>query len=291
MCMSEEKYVDSIINHFSKFNEANSWDGEKMAGVKALGEVLDCDYKTIDVEKTKYCGANIRAILNEFNKEDFKNKSTDEIFLLCDEVGQRVAKQLKIKPFKMDISVGQNAKGIDYLFEILKNSFLSYQNQNLANLASGQDFDKYAVIGAVQEAVLTSDEGSCERKESLQNLTKTESELFAYEMMSKFRSKGLEFNQESIKHLQKNDNLNFSKEVFDKEKVERMQDMLKDGYYNIKQTYNKNKDITPKGQAFCLDMLFSNLKEEDFDEYFSDFESKIKNFQNFSKERVNEQTK
>ena len=290
MDISKEKDFDAILNYFLGGIRPN-WDGKEMAGVKALGEVLGGDYKTIDVEKTKYYGVNIRTIINEFNKESFKNKDKNEISLFCEEIGQRVALKLKIKPCKMDISVGQNANGIDYLFEILKKSFLSYQNQNLANLASGQDFDKYAVISAVQEAILSSAEGAFERKESLQNLIKAESELFAYNGLLYFRSKGLKFNQESIKHLQKNNNFNFSKEVFDKKERERIKEMLKDGYCNIKQTYNENKDITPSKKASCLERFFSNLKEEDFDEYFSDFESKIKNFQNFSKERVNEQTK
>ncbi len=288
----------------------DTWRSKDLLGPRLLGDILDCDYSTKDVKKTKYYGANIRALLEEFNKEDFSKKDINEIAVLCSEINQRVSKALGIKPSETKIvdlpnlvnvvssSVGSNcmcieknaeASGLDYLFNTFKASYMSYLDQNKAKLASGQNFDKFAIVNDVQEAVLAWDEGVSsvlEKKRDLRNLENLESELFAYENMINLKNKGLEFNQKAIKNLQKSKNLAFPEKIFDENEREKIQDRLKDGYHNIKKVYNKNKIFSPKGARYCLDRAFSELKEEDFDAYFKDLGSKISDFQRFKNQEL-----
>lgn len=293
----------------AKNNSSSEWNSKNMLGLRLFGEKLDCDYKIDEVQPTKYYGANIRALVNEFNKEDFSKKDIKEIALLCSEINQRVSKKIGARACTVQIVEGlsdvnfissfdksnvicvvknNDGKGIDYLFNTLKATFMSYLYQNNAKVAGGYDFDRFAIVNNVQQAVLEwSGDSPVDNKCDIKNLDKVESEIFAYENLIDLKDKGLEFSQKTIKYLQKNNNLDFSSDVFDKQERERMQDELKDGYYNIKQIYNKNKDFVPQGIKFCLENAFLNLKEEDFDVYFDKLATKINNFEKYNNQEQN----
>lgn len=303
--VAKKSTVTPLVKNPQNEQVSRRWQSEKLLGPRLLGNVLDARYKIGDVEKTNCSGANIRTLLNEFNSAEFSQKSDAEIASLCGEINQRVAKMLKIKPCTTKIvnfsnsnkvvsglagsnsifvSKKSNARGIDYLFNILKASFSSYLEQNRANLASGQKFDKLAIVNKVQKAISCWEDGfepSVKDKGSLKNLEDIETDLFAYENLMNLREKGLKFGLGTIEYLQERGNLNFSSDVFNWDERAKMQDTLKDGYYNIKQIYNENKKFAPRGVAFCLENAFSELTEEDFDTYFDNLSRKIGAFKNF----------
>lgn len=309
---------NSLENYFDRKNvEKLGKDDPKMLALSMTALRFGSEMEIETVGKTKFYGANIRALIKEFNDDNFSMKSKEDIVALCGEIHQRLSKKLGVEPCKVvfkqnmpgivdDVmncskdknlisiyNTDLNLTGADYLFNILHETYHNYQNQNVNNMILGYAYDKNALVSEIQEIVNESDiannvygpfEMDAKRadneKKYLESLKEVEANLFAYDNMKKLQENGLIFNEKSINSLQGKKFLDFVlSQYFDKEKREEMQDRIKDGYWNIKQTYKNNKEKLPENYATRVNDLFYSLDERDIDKYFEDFSEKVEQIQ------------
>lgn len=321
----EEKMVEnSLQNYFDRKNmEKLGKDDPNMLALSMTALRFGSEMEIEIVGKTKFYGANIRAIVKEFNDADFSMKSKDDIVALCSEIHQRLSIKMGVEPckivFKQNLpeivdnvmncskdknlisiyDTDLNLTGADYLYNILHETYHNYQNQNVDKMIQGYAYDKNVLVSEMQEIVNDSDmanniygtfetdsKRADKEKKYLENLKEVEANLFAYENMKKLQENGLIFNEKSLNSLQGKNFLDFVlSNYFDKEKREEIQDRTKDGYWNIKQTFKKNKDKIPENVATHLNNLFYALDERDIDKYFEDFGKKVEQIQNLEHER------
>ena len=309
---------NSLQNYFDRKNvEKLGKDDPKMLALSMTALRFGSEMEIEKTEKTKFYGANIRALIKEFNDGNFSMKSKEDIVALCGEIHQRLSKKLGVEPckvvFKQNLpgivddvmncskdknlisiyDTDLNLTGADYLFNILHETYHNYQNQNVNKMIQGYAYDKNVLVSEMQEIVNESDlennvygtfdmdaKKADKEKNYLESLKEVEANLFAYDNMKKLQENGLIFNEKSLNLLQGKKFLDYVlAEYFDKEKREEMQDRIKDGYWNIKQTYKNNKGKLPENYATRVNDLFYSLDERDIDKYFEDFSKKVEQIQ------------
>ncbi len=316
---------NSLQNYFDRKNmEKLGKDDPNMLALSMTAVRFGSEMEIEIVGKTKFYGANIRAIVKEFNDTDFSMKSKDDIVALCSEIHQRLSVKMGVEPCKvvfkqslpgivddvMNCSKDKNLISIydsdvnltsaDYLFNILHETYHNYQNQNVNKMIQGYAYDKNVLVSEMQEIINESDlennvygtfdmdaKKADKERNYLESLKEVEANLFAYENMKKLQENGLILDEKSIKSLKGKKFLDFVlSQYFDKEKREEMQDRIKDGYWNIKQTYKKNKEKLPENYATRVNDLFYALDERDVDKYFEDFGKKVEQIQDFDREQI-----
>lgn len=309
---------NSLQNYFDRKNvEKLGKDDPKMLALSMTALRFGSEMEIEKAEKTKFYGANIRALIKEFNDGNFSTKSKEDIVALCSEIHQRLSKKLGVEPckvvFKQNLpgivddvmncskdknlisiyDTDLNLTGADYLFNIIHETYHNYQNQNVNKMIQGYAYDKNVLVSEMQEIVNESDlennvygtfdmdaKKADKEKNYFESLKEVEANLFAYDNMKKLQENGLIFNEKSLNSLQGKKFLDYVlAEYFDNEKREEMQDRIKDGYWNIKQTYKNNKEKLPENLATRVNDLFYSLDERDIDRYFEDFSKKVEQIQ------------
>ncbi len=189
--------------------------------------IIDCDYKMDDVKETKYHKMTFRDVIKRFDDPNFYKLPKNEIVSLCSEVNQKIAQKLKIAPSvitykrplinrdrtqmlcfsrKNEIAILPTPRkdalhGYGYLFNILHETYHSYQFQQLDKMRKGLPFDCACLIGRVQNRVneiklynskknLTRNEiKSLDQEIYCVDLLETEANLFAHKMLNKLYEK------------------------------------------------------------------------------------------------------
>lgn len=194
----------------------------------AHDSVFAIKYKYLKVRDTKYKNWPFRDIIKQFDNKDFYALPEKDIRDLCSEVNQKVAHTLKILPSYIGFvdksdALNEDAQmeccnyknriritrlddenpihGYAYLYNILHETYHSYQFQQIDRLMRNMPFDASCIIGNLNMVIndtrffYTSKNMDEDRKRECMSyqyntdLLETSANLFAYNMMKKLYEK------------------------------------------------------------------------------------------------------
>lgn len=278
--------------------------------------VIDSEYQMNDVKETKYKKMTFRDVIKRFDDPNFYKLPKSEIVALCSEVNQKIAQKLKIVPSvvaykrplinrdmvrmlcysrKNEIVIFHTPKkdvshGYGYLFDILHETYHSYQFQQLDKMRKGLSFDRACLIGRIQNCIneiklhnskkyLTPDEiKNLDTEIYCVDLLETEANLFAHRMLDKLYEK---------KYLTNEMPYNYNNSV--SESYLKFQIYFRDDDFNrLKHDVKKNfKELSYVSKAYSkyfdagtnynMKSILSLVSQENIDYYLDSLYSDVSN--------------
>ncbi len=276
--------------------------------------IIDCDYKMDDVKETKYHKMTFRDVIKRFDDPNFYKLPKNEIVALCSEVNQKIAQKLKIAPSvivykrplinrdrtqmlcfsrKNEIAILPTPRkdalhGYGYLFNILHETYHSYQFQQLDKMRKGLPFDCACLIGRVQNRVneiklynskkdLTRDEvKSLDQEIYCVDLLETEANLFAHRILNKLYEKKYITNE-----MAHNYNNSISESFlkfqiyFRDDDFDRLKHDVKKNFRQLSYSANAYKQYFDADMNFNMNSILSLAPQENIDYYLDSLYSDV----------------
>ena len=288
-------------------------------------------YKISRPNKTYFEDLSIKDLVRKFEHITPKT-NFNTIIRLCGEMNKRVAKMLKIYPSKIklveikgnnsnfyafmqtfpvkniievNINYLKNADGLSILFDILHETYHTYQFQNNQKLANhSKYFDKNCVISYLQSSFKDAlnyikEDDLCKKHKvnnindvptsellnynSISNLSydstliENEANLFAFNLLNKFKkSNYISGKYDFLTCFEKFETSKQLNETYNPNIIKKELHNAKSNYEKIKKLFVRNYNSFNDQKKEDLKFLFSNIKTKDFNSYYDNLRNRLR---------------
>ena len=280
-------------------DEKREYDFDNLMSV--YNALFEQDYTYSPVKETKYKDLTFRDVIKKFDNPKFHKLPKEDIVALCSEVNQKISKTLKIEPsnikyvhklfnpqgIQMLCHGNQNvievikhpgkysSHGYNYLFNILHETYHSYQFQQIDRFRKNLPFDKSCVIAKVNSIMndvdLYHESANYDKKKKKNeidynysvDLLETSANLFAYKMMGKLFERKYLTNEQAYNYNSAstgsclNLQMNFRDDNFD--------NIMKKAMKNFRRLENSKKFFEKYFTDlfnYSMDLLFCHIDQD-----------------------------